>query len=251
MGITRRDFLKVLGVSTLPLLNFKNIIKENKELEFKIITAKPVESLVLLLNQLKNSGEKKIALYGVNGEALNIMKYVLNRTKTGIYKGGSNSFWSSSLMAVLEVRRVAYTEPGFTMISDNRIIDPRTGIFSGIAKKVYTENKADYEITLKVSSITADKGVKNPGSKVKIMINGKTKGFMNLSKNEKLSFSTDLGKIRIVSEAGRVRVEESSCKHKICMHRGAISNSGEKLICAPQKVIVEVVGKSIVDSIVG
>ncbi len=250
MGITRRDFLKVLGVSTLPLLNFKNIINDNKELEFKIITAKPVESLVLLLNQLKNSGEKNISLYGVNGEALNILKYVLNRTKSGIYKGGSNSLWNSSLMAVLEVKRVAYTKPGFTMLSDNRILDPRTGAFSNIAGKIYSEDKADYEITLKISSI-ADKTVKKPGTKAKILINGRTKGFINLSKNEKLSFSTNLGKIKIVSESGKVRVEESSCKHKICMHRGAISNGGEKLICAPQKVIVEVVGKSIVDSIVG
>ncbi len=251
MGITRRDFLKILGVSSLPLLNFKNILKNDTEFEFTVISSKPIDTVTSLLNAIKQSSSKNIFLYGINDEAISISKYVLNRTMKGIYKGNSmNLFNKSALMAVMEIKRISKTAPGITMISGNSIVDPRRGVFSRIAQKVYNEKSGDFEIRIKVSSVLNTKK-SNPGTKAKIMINGKTKGYINLNKNEKLNFSTNLGKIKIVSGSGMVRVEESSCKHKICMHRGYISNTGEKLICAPQKVVVEVIGKSLIDSIVG
>ncbi len=254
MKLSRRDFLKVLGVSALPLLNINKLLSEEKEFDFTILTSKPVESLTELFNTVNSGTGKNIFVYGVNHEAEQVLKYVLNRTKKGVYRGSEEPLWSrisgKSVMSIVEVKRISKTQPGITMTYGTKIADPRKGVFSGVARKIYSEKEALYEIRVKVNAL--EKKIEGKkGDKARISINGKTYGFLNLNKNTSITLPTNLGRIKIATYNGKVRVEESSCKHKICMHRGFISNSGEKLICAPQKVVVEVVGNSLVDAIVG
>ncbi len=254
MKISRRDFFKVLGVSTLPLLSINKILSDEKEFDFTILTSKPVESLTSLLNSVRANTGKNIFVYSVNNEAADVLKFVLNRTKKGVYGGSKDPIFSrltgKSIMSVVEVRRINRTDPGITMTYGSKIADPRTGVFSNVSSKIYSEKSATFEIRVKINSVDT-KSSYGKGEKARISINGKTYGYINLNKNTTITLPTNLGKIKIASNSGKVRVEESSCKHKICMHRGFISSPGEKLICAPQKVVVEIVGKSLVDAIVG
>ncbi len=253
MKISRRDFLKVLGVSALPLLNLNNILRDEKEFDIIILTSKPVESLTEILKAVNSNTGKNIFVHGINKEAENVLKFSLNRINKGVYKGSKIPILATlsgkSIMSVVEVRRISSTEPGLTLTYGSKVVDPRKGVFSSVSKKIYSEKSAAYEIKVKVNSTESSSGKK--GEKAKVSINGKTYGYLDLKKNTSITLPTNLGKIKVATFSGKVRVEESSCKHKICMHRGFISSPGERLICAPQKVVVEIVGKSMVDAIVG
>ena len=46
----------------------------------------------------------------------------------------------------------------------------------------------------------------------------------------------------LVIENGEARVVEAHCPDKLCVRQGAISRSGETIVCLPNKLVVTVVG---------
>lgn len=48
----------------------------------------------------------------------------------------------------------------------------------------------------------------------------------------------------VLVKSGDVSVEEASCKNKVCIRHGAISKSGESIICLPNRLIVSIEGSS-------
>ena len=48
----------------------------------------------------------------------------------------------------------------------------------------------------------------------------------------------------LVIENGRAYIREASCPDKLCVNLGKISRTGERIICLPNKIIVEIVGES-------
>lgn len=43
---------------------------------------------------------------------------------------------------------------------------------------------------------------------------------------------------------GRVRVIKSDCPREMCKNFGRIGNSGQTIVCAPKKILVEITGKT-------
>lgn len=43
-------------------------------------------------------------------------------------------------------------------------------------------------------------------------------------------------------KGGRVRMIYADCPDKICMHTGEISESGQSIVCAPNRVVVSITG---------
>ncbi len=60
------------------------------------------------------------------------------------------------------------------------------------------------------------------------------KGSLSYKKTVCLSHNT------VKIENGKAYMLDSDCKNKICINTGKISNSGESVICLPNKVIIEV-----------
>lgn len=56
--------------------------------------------------------------------------------------------------------------------------------------------------------------------------------------------SVEFNNVVIACENGEVFVTESTCTDKVCMRSGKISKSGEGIICAPNRVSIEIDGKS-------
>ncbi len=70
-----------------------------------------------------------------------------------------------------------------------------------------------------------------------------------LGQDRKLSVTGRLGETVIEVKEGRVRVVKSPGPLQICVNRGWISKPGEAIICLPNRVIIEIPGRSDYDDI--
>ncbi len=57
-------------------------------------------------------------------------------------------------------------------------------------------------------------------------------------------FELEIDGVTICRENGEVFVTSSNCSDKICVHTDKISKAGEGIICAPNRVAIEIDGKS-------
>ena len=70
-----------------------------------------------------------------------------------------------------------------------------------------------------------------------------------LEKDRRLSVMGRLGETVIEVKEGRVRVLKSPGPQQICVNRSWISKPGEAIICLPNRVIIEIPGRSDYDDI--
>lgn len=85
------------------------------------------------------------------------------------------------------------------------------------------------------------------GDTVRITVGGKLFAEKPLSENCEISVN---GTNIAVIENGTVYMKYASCPDKLCIHQGRIHDSSEKIICLPNKVVVEVIKKSEIDTVV-
>ncbi|OPZ60241.1 MAG: hypothetical protein BWY87_00570 [Deltaproteobacteria bacterium ADurb.Bin510] len=64
---------------------------------------------------------------------------------------------------------------------------------------------------------------------------------LELGRDASLSVPGPLGATRVVIHAGRVQINDSPCPDRLCIAMGSISQAGETLICAPNRVSVRVI----------
>ena len=50
------------------------------------------------------------------------------------------------------------------------------------------------------------------------------------------------GTNRLVIKDGTVHMEEASCPDKVCIKQGTISETGQSIVCLPNRVIVTITG---------
>ena len=83
------------------------------------------------------------------------------------------------------------------------------------------------------------------GDMVVIRINGSDYSKMPLSEDNEIDIhdtnGTRTNTLRI--ENGRAIMVYAACPDKLCVERGAVSRSGEIIICLPNRVVVEIIGK--------
>ncbi len=82
------------------------------------------------------------------------------------------------------------------------------------------------------------------GSEAVIEINGRLYAKINLLQPARLQVPGVHGEISIIVKDGALWVQESSCTNKVCKQRGKIRLVGDMIICAPNRVVVRIVGKS-------
>ncbi len=78
---------------------------------------------------------------------------------------------------------------------------------------------------------------------VRIISGGEVVGMYPLNKDIEIEVSRD-GHLNIVSiEGNKVVMKYSDCRNQVCVHTGEISQAGEMIVCLPNYVIVEIIGK--------
>ena len=61
-----------------------------------------------------------------------------------------------------------------------------------------------------------------------------------LGEDRELLIETENGTNRLVLKDGQADVTEASCPDKICVHQSPISDTGETIVCMPNRVIVTI-----------
>lgn len=65
------------------------------------------------------------------------------------------------------------------------------------------------------------------------------------------SFKKDINGVTVCCENGEIFVQDSDCADKVCVRSGKISKSGEGIICAPNRVAIEIIGENQLDALTG
>lgn len=96
-------------------------------------------------------------------------------------------------------------------------------------------------LTISISSIFLLKGFAlQKGDKAIIEVDGVVVKTIPLNKNDIVDINN--GKNVIEIKDGRVRMLRATCRDKICVKQGWIKNSGEAIICVPNRVIIRIEG---------
>ncbi len=82
-----------------------------------------------------------------------------------------------------------------------------------------------------------------------ISVNGRDTYKLLLSEPKTIKIKGAIGKSTVEIKDRSVRILDSPCPLKICMHQGKIKASGETIICVPNRVMIRITGKELVDAI--
>jgi hypothetical protein len=80
-----------------------------------------------------------------------------------------------------------------------------------------------------------------------ISIDGKQEKRVELTEqlDEEFVFKSSEGFNKVVVHNGKVGIVDADCKDKICINQGFIGKVGERIVCLPNRLVIEVVGEQI------
>lgn len=218
--------------------------KNPGSVELYIIGDSPEEVLPTLLNELN-----RLSLYQVKNFAF-IQEHPRQKAVELVFQ---NMGWKSSTPGKAELI-VGFTllhtpaRPSFTLIQDGRIRDLRSAKLYALWQQMQTWPAVR---TLTTLTVNASFPQPQPGNTVAVRVGGQVIERLPLSRNIRRSLDTGSGRLTFLVDNGRVRVEESTCRHRVCVASSPVSLAGERIICAPNHFILEVEGRHWLDIIVG
>lgn len=99
-------------------------------------------------------------------------------------------------------------------------------------------------MALVVCSFLVMNRTKQTGEKVIIYQNKQEYKSMSLYTNQIIQIPTNTGYNIVKIQDGKVSMLEASCPDQICVHHRQISSTGETIVCLPNKIVVEIKGKT-------
>lgn len=140
--------------------------------------------------------------------------------------------------------------PSFTLVKNGQIVDIRSRKLYSLWKEIYRNGPPSNLVTSAV--IRRSPAGFSAGHSASVTIAGRAVDEIPLNtKDSVLSYSSPKGQILVSVEKGKVRVAESTCRHKICTCTSPISFGGERIICAPNHFMVKINGPSPFDTVIG
>ncbi len=80
-----------------------------------------------------------------------------------------------------------------------------------------------------------------PGEYVKVTVDNGAPSFYSLS--VKGDYQLNGGTNTLVISGGKAYIKDADCPDKVCENSGKISRVGERVVCLPNRVYVEIVGE--------
>ena len=85
--------------------------------------------------------------------------------------------------------------------------------------------------------------LKKPGGAVHVTVNGEEWGVYSLYEDREIIIETEKGKNILIIKDGYADMTDASCPDGLCVRQHKINESGESLVCLPNKVTVTVKGE--------
>ena len=70
---------------------------------------------------------------------------------------------------------------------------------------------------------------------------GNTDNLSGKENIQRIEIPGKVGKCILVISDGKADMESADCPNQICVHHGAISHTGETIVCLPNRVVIEVI----------
>lgn len=103
-----------------------------------------------------------------------------------------------------------------------------------------------------IMALGLGKNLGYPSNQVKISIDTNEYATYNSAKNQTINIDIDENHNVIEIEDGKVKMTEANCPDGYCLKQGPITQGNETIVCLPNKLMIEFVGKkSSVDTVVG
>lgn len=93
------------------------------------------------------------------------------------------------------------------------------------------------------------KAKKTPGSLVVVSIDGEEILQLPLAENHIEIIENQADYNILVIENKLVNIKEANCANQLCVKHKSISLQGEMIVCAPHKLVVQIIGDSEIDSV--
>ena len=82
-----------------------------------------------------------------------------------------------------------------------------------------------------------------PAVMVSVSVDGTEIMTLDLNRNDDIVIESGTGQTsHLIIEDGKAFLTEASCPVKLCVRQGAISETGQSIVCLPNRVIVTIVG---------
>jgi hypothetical protein len=172
------------------------------------------------------------------------IKHVLGRT------GWRHASPASSTSLVLSFQLLHHSaRPSFTLVRDGKIVDIRSRGLSHIWKQM-NDSKPESSC-LTIASLNGPRQPSAHGRTAAIYTDGKKRAVLALGKEQSKRYASACGEVVVGIEGGRAVVLASTCRHKICQSSPPASQAGERIICAPNRFLLEIEGPKLVDTVTG
>lgn len=92
-----------------------------------------------------------------------------------------------------------------------------------------------------ISAFLITESLREEGAYAVVTVNGEWAGEYPLDKDGEypLSGGTNL----LVIQDGKAFVKDATCPDKLCINQGKISRTGERIVCLPNRVMIEITGE--------
>lgn len=85
---------------------------------------------------------------------------------------------------------------------------------------------------------------RTPALRAEITVDGKLVETLDLSKDQEITIhSAHNGTNRLIIQNGAIWCAEASCPDGVCVHQGKQERDGDLIVCLPNLMIVQVIGK--------
>ena len=238
--ISRRSFLKLSGLAVLGLgagYGAGKLIKPEGEKYFAVHGFLPddesvVKNIVRMFEEKTNGANT--ALYAEARWG----KVIADAINTSSKKSGGN----------MTIRMTKINSPvnADILVTDNNTVvyDPDSDFnssFSRIRSEI-RNNKAEYLFTAEYKESSIFSGLLGNDEKFAIIENqyGVIDKISLKNSYKDIQVNGKQGKTGIKIENGFVNVHTAACRHETCKNLGSISNAGDVIACAPNRVIIRI-----------
>jgi len=98
-------------------------------------------------------------------------------------------------------------------------------------------------ILISILSLTILKVVNQPGQIAVIKVENLQNFSKNLNRDETFNTTGHIGETSIEIANKTIRVVSSDCPQKLCIRQGSIKQTGEIIVCVPNKLIISIEGR--------